>query len=133
MHEFKLTGVENASFDNVDRTKLTIRLRTEQGLLALDLQADHLDSMISLLQSIEYSASLLDSAKGQLPGEAGQIRSAVVDHHQVGHGLVNGVSSALVGLKSGGVLRWFAFDKTKAEALREALTAEIPKLDGRPN
>jgi hypothetical protein len=132
MHAFQLTGMEDATFANDDRSKLTLRFQTDQGLVALAMQAAHLDSLITMLQGIEYAASLMDPAKGQLPGEAGQVRPAIVDLHQIGHGMVNGVPSVMVGLRSGGLFRWFSFEKPKAEALQRDLVAEIPRLQAGP-
>ena len=66
--EFNLTGIENATFSK-DRAKVTIKLRSEQGTIALEMPADHLDSLITNLEKIAYDASLLVPAKGPLPGE----------------------------------------------------------------
>ena len=132
MHAFQLTGMEDATFANDDRSKLTLRFQTDQGLVALAMQAAHLDSLITMLQGIEYAASLMEPSKGQLPGEAGQVRPAIVDHHQIGNGMVNNVPSVIVGFKFGQVSRWFSFDKAKAEALERDLVAEIPRLKPGP-
>jgi hypothetical protein len=83
-------------------------------------------------QGIEYTVSLIELSKGQLLGEPGQVRPAIVDHHQIGNGMVNNVPSVIVGLKSGQVFRWFSFDKARAEALERDLVAEIPRLKPGP-
>jgi hypothetical protein len=81
-----------------------------------------------MLEGIVYQASLLDPAKGQMPGEQGRTRVAVVDYHQMGNGVVNGALSVLVGLKVGQPFHLYALDKEKAVALQHDLEAEILKL-----
>lgn len=126
MASFHLTGIENGVLSK-DRTKFEINLRTDQGPLELVISAEHLDSLITCLSGLEYHASLLDP-KGAAPGEAGQVRTMIVDSHQIGHGEVNGVPSVILGLKSAQVLRLFALDREKATAIQQAVADQISKL-----
>lgn len=122
-----VTGMTNATISK-DRAKFDIGFKTERGEIVLSVNAAHLDALITNLQGLEYHASLLDPKTGQRPGEPGQIRAEIVDHHQIGNGVVNGIPSVLLGLKSAQVFRWFALDSTKALALSEAVRAETHKL-----
>jgi hypothetical protein len=131
MPTFTVIGFEGSVVDQ-DRRHFDIRLRTDQGLVTLSLAAERLDGLITTLQGIEYRASLLDPAKGQQPGEAGQIRVEVVAEHRVGNGPVEGKPNVVLGLKSGQVFRLFAMDATQATALQQSLADEIPKLSGDP-
>ncbi len=99
----------------------------------MSVSAAHLDALITTLQGLEYTASLLDPKTGQQPGEQAQIRAEIVDSYQVGNAVVNDTPSVLLGLKSAQVFRWFALDKQKAGALQQSVAAEIPKLRPEPS
>ena len=132
MHRFHLTGLQKADI-SADRSQFAIELRTDQGPLTLTLNAEHLDHFITMLEGLEYTASLHQPAQGQLPGEMGQLRARVVDHHQMANGEVNGVPSVFIGLKTQDqTFRWFALDALKANALQTSLQAEIPKVQTAP-
>ena len=128
---FHVTGMTNATISK-DRSKFDIGFKTDRGEIILSVGSAHLDALITNLQGLEYHSSLLDPKTGQRPGELGQIRAEIVDHHQIGNGVVNGVPSVFLGLKSTQVFRWFALDGAKALALCEAVKAETQKLQGEP-
>jgi hypothetical protein len=127
MSSYTVTGMEKADMSR-DRSRFDVEFRTDQGPVTLTIQAKHLDALITCLQGLEYTASLLNPASGERAGELAQIRAEVVDYHQIGHGVVNGVPSVLLGLKSAQVFRWFALDEAKAQRARQSLADEIPKL-----
>lgn len=134
--KYHLSGIEKASV-SADRNGFDIEFRTDQGPVTLTLNAGDLDALITLLEGIESRASLLDPAKGAMPGEPMQVRRLIVDQHQVGNGVVNGTPSVLLGLTglkgATTAFRWFALDAPKAEALQRAIADEIPKLPSREN
>ena len=131
MPTFTVMGLEKTDIAQ-DRRHFDIQLRTDQGLITLSVAAESLDGLITRLQGIEYRASLLDPAKGQQAGEAGQVRVEVVDDHRVGSATVEGKPSVVLGLKSGQVFRLFALDAAQATALQQSLAIEIPQLSGGP-
>jgi hypothetical protein len=130
MKKYLLTEIENVSV-SADRSRFDIEFQTDQGPVTLSMNAAHLDALITTLQGIEYQASLLNPATGPLPGEEGQVRAEIVDDHQIGSGVFNGKPSVLIGLKSAQLLRVFALDAAKAEALQRAIADAIPKLPSR--
>ena len=125
---FRVTGMEKATVSK-DRTQWQLTLRTNKELLLLSLSADHLAELISMLEGLESAATLHSPAHGQMLGEQVGIRAVVVDRHNVGNGLLNGVPSVLLGLGAGKVFRWFGLDTSRAVAIRNALEVEIPKLE----
>jgi hypothetical protein len=127
MKKYLLTGIEQAT-GSADRNRFDIEFQTDQGPVTLTVNAAHLDVLITTLQGLEYQASLLNPAKGALPGEVGQVRAEIVDHHQVGNGEVSGKPSVFIGMKSGQVFRIFALDAARAEALQREIADAIPKL-----
>ena len=131
MSAFTVMGVEMADIA-AERRRFDIQLKTDQGLVTLSVAAERLDGLISTLQGIEYRASLLEPAKGQRPGEAGQVRVEVVNDYRVGNGPVEGKPNVVLGLKSGEVFRLFALDAAQAIALQQSLADEILKLSDGP-
>lgn len=128
---YHITGMTKATISK-DRSTFEIGFKTNRGDLVLTVSSEHLDSLITTLQGLEYNASLLDPVTGQKPGEQGQIRAAIVDNYHVGNAVVNGVPSVLIGLKSVQALRWFALDKETAIALSDGLKAETGKIQSEP-
>jgi hypothetical protein len=127
MSSYTVTGMEKAEMSR-DRSRFGIEFRTDQGPVTLTVQAEHLDALVTCLIDLEYKASILDPVGGPQPGEMGQIRTEIVESHQISNGVVNGVPSVFLGLKSAQVFRLFALDKGKAEVIQQSLADEIPKL-----
>jgi hypothetical protein len=98
----------------------------------LSVQAAQLDALTTMLEGLEYKASLWDPVAGQQPIERGQIRARIVEHHQMMHGPANGVPSIFLGLRSGPSFRWYALDERRAMAIQQSLASEIPKMQGGP-
>jgi hypothetical protein len=127
MAPFQLVGIEKATMAK-DRSRFDIIFRTMQGPLTLKVSAEHLGSLITHLQGLEYYASLLDPKSSQRPGQTAQVRAEIVERYEIGNTTLKGIPSVLLGLKSGQVFRWFAFDAQRALAAQRDLAAEIPKL-----
>ena len=132
MATYTITGMEDATITK-DRSKFDIRFRTNKGKVTMSVSAAHLDALITMLQGLEYTASLLNPKTGQQPGEQAQIRAEIVDSYQVGNAALNDIPSVLLGLKSAQVFRWFALDEVKATEISQALVAKIPKLQSQPS
>jgi hypothetical protein len=128
MIEYVLTGLEKTTM-SADRSQFNIEFKTGAGPVVLRASAAHLGALITSLQEIEYQASLLDPAKGLLPGEPRLTRAKLVDDVALQRGqMMGGVPGMLLGIKVGQEARWYALDSAKAKILHRALGREIPKI-----
>jgi len=131
MPSYQITALKDAAMSS-DRQRFSINVGTDKGPITLIIKADHLAALIAALQGLESRASLFEPASGPKPGEPVQLHVEVVDYHHIGIGEVNGTPSVVLGLRSGPVSRWYGLDALRAAGVRDALAAEIRKLqDGR--